>query len=132
MALTADQLADFQADLGIDDTEAVFTDAELERLFTRAGEDYALAVYYGWRQILGGATSWVDYKVAQTSISRSQAFDHIKAMVGFWGAESRSAGNQVRVLGMVPVPTVHKPRPADAYPKPRYVRRGVWIDADNF
>jgi len=41
MALTADQLSDFQSDLGISNDEAVFTDAELERLRLRgkAGDE---------------------------------------------------------------------------------------------
>lgn len=130
MALTSEQLADLQADLGIDDSQSVFTDDELERLFERASGDYNLTVYYGWRQILSGATAWVDYRVAQTSVSRSQAFAHIKDMVAFWGNESRSTANQVRIMGMVPVPTRWKDKPSDAYPKPLRVRRGVYIDAN--
>lgn len=109
--LTATQLADMQGDLGIDNTEAVFTDEELQRLYDRAEDDYALAVYYGWRQLLGASAKYIDYKVAQTSISRSQAFQHIKDMVAFWGDESRSTANQVRIMGAVPVPTKHKPKP---------------------
>lgn len=125
MALTADQLADMQADLAIGDDESVFTDEELERLFERANSDYSLAVYYGWRQILGGSAKWIDYKVAQTSVSRSQAFAHIRDMVLFWGNESRSTANQVRIMGMVPVPTIHKPEPAGDV-RNGYFRRGRW------
>lgn len=125
MALTADQLADMQADLAIGADESVFTDEELERLFERADSDYSLAVYYGWRQILSNAAAWVDYKVAQTSVSRSQAFAHIKDMVIFWGNESRSTANQVRIMGAVPVPTVHKPEPAGEM-RHGYFRRGRW------
>lgn len=113
--LTAAQLADMQADLGIDATEAVFTDEELQRLYDRAADDYALAVYYGWRQLLGASAKYIDYKVAQTSISRSQAFQHIKDMVTFWGDESRSTANQVRIMGAVSTPTTHKPKPGDTY-----------------
>jgi hypothetical protein len=125
MALTAQQLADMQADLAIGSDQSVFTDAELERLFTRANDDYNLAVYYGWRQILGGSAKWVDYQVAQTRVSKGQAFDHIKAMVAFWGDESRNAANQVRIMGAVPVPTQHKPRPADGT-RSGYFKRGRW------
>lgn len=128
MALTAEQLIDMQADLAIGDDETVFTDEELERLFERAGDDYSLAVYYGWRQILSGAAAWIDYKVAQTSVSRSQAFDHIKAMVAFWAAESRTTANQVQIVGANPVPTVFKPRPMDdTYRRDGYYKRGRWI-----
>ena len=69
MALTTEQLADFQADLGIDDSESVFTDVELERLFTRAGDVYETAVWYAWRQLLAASTAYVDYQVAQTNVS---------------------------------------------------------------
>lgn len=113
--LTATQLADMQGDLGIDNSEAVFTDEELQRLYDRAADDYALAVYYGWRQLFAASTKYIDYKVAQTSISRSQAFEHIKAMVTFWGNESRNTANQVRIMGAVPIPTKHKPKPGDVY-----------------
>jgi hypothetical protein len=129
MALTAAQILDIRADLGIGASGAadeVFTDAELNQLFDRAGDDYNLAVYYGWRQILSNAAAWVDYKVAQTSVSRSQAFQHIKDMVVFWGNESRSTANQVRIVGAVPVPTVYKPEPADARVYPDRYGRYPW------
>lgn len=125
--LTDEQLADLQADLGIDDSESVFTDEELQRLFDRAADDYGLAVYYGWRQLLSASAKYIDYKVAQTSVSRSQAFDHIKDMVAFWANESRTTANQVAIVGMNPVPTKHKPMPADDSCRTHgYYRRGRW------
>lgn len=115
MALDATIQSDMQADLSIGSDESVFTDAELERFYTRAGSDYNLAVYYGWRQILAGAAKWVDYQVAQTRVNKSQAFNQIAKMVDFWANESRTTANQLRVTGMRPVPTLHKPKPADEY-----------------
>jgi hypothetical protein len=126
MALTAQQILDMQADLAIGADESVFTDAELEALYTRAGDDYNTAVYYAWRQILAGSAAWVDYAVAQTKVSRSQAFDHIKAMVTFWGGERRTTANQVLVVGANPVPTVHKNSPHDEYPHAWPYRRTRW------
>lgn len=111
MALTPTQLADMQADLGIDASEAVFTDEELERLFERADESYNTAVYLAWRQLLGASSKYVDYKVAQTSVSKSQAFQQIKDMVAFWGNESRTAANQVRIVGANSVPERFKDEP---------------------
>ena len=114
MALTAQQILDIRGDLGIGasgSSTQICTDTELNALFDRAGEDYNLTVYYGWRQTLANSARWIDYQVAQTKVSRSQAFDHIKAMVGFWGEESRTNSNQVSILGMRPVPTVHKDSP---------------------
>lgn len=118
--LTAAQILDMQGDLAIGSDQSVFTDAELQQLFTRAGEDYGLAVYYAWRQILAGSAAWIDYRVAQTSVSRSQAFDHILKMVEFWQAESRGNANQIKILGANPVPTIHKPVPADEYPRSQW------------
>lgn len=126
MALTAEQLADLQADLGISDDEAVFTDAELERLFARADEDYSLAVYYAWRQIVGGAVNWIDYKEAQTSISRDQAWKHAMAMLEFWQGESRGAGNQVRILGLTEIPPRMKDDPDVPVTRIRDWNRGLF------
>jgi hypothetical protein len=111
MALTTDQLADMQADLGISDDETVFTDAALERLFTRAGEVYNQAVWLGWAQIMAGAVNWVDFKVAQTSMSRSQAFTHIEKMLAFWGAQPGVQPSQVAIVGLLEVPPRWKDEP---------------------
>lgn len=125
--LTAAQTTDMLADLGAGALNDVFTQVELQQLFDRAESDYNTAVYYGWRQILANSASWVDYRVAQTSVSRSQAFDHIRTMLAFWQDESRTNANQVAVLGMNGVPTKLKPRPADDCSPSGYVRRGRWI-----
>lgn len=116
MALTTDQLADFQADLGIDDSEAVFTDEELERLFTRASEDYPTAVYYAWRQLLAASTKYIDYRVAQTEEKRSQAYQHIKDMVAYWKGESEDSTNTrgVAIAGINPIPTNWKDAPYES------------------
>ena len=83
MALTADQIADMRADLG-SATSSVFSDDELNRLFTRAEEDYNGAVYLGWVQLMGDATKFINYTVGMTRIERETTFGHIKAMVEFW------------------------------------------------
>ncbi|MCB0058215.1 MAG: hypothetical protein KDE45_14355 [Caldilineaceae bacterium] len=125
MALTATQLADFQADLGIDDSEAVFSDAELERLFTRASEDYPTAVYYAWRQLLAASTKYIDYRVAQTEEKRSQAYQHIKDMVSYWKGESEDSTNTrgVAIAGINPIPTKWKEAPYEAESGYRRLRR---------
>lgn len=120
MPLTPEQMQDMLDDLASGALNDVFSQVELDRLFTRAGEDYNTAVYYGWRQILGDSASWVNYRVAQTQVDRGAAFDHILAMLKLWGDESRTNANQLRVLGMRPVPTSHKPKPID---DPNYPRR---------
>lgn len=88
MALTAEQLADMQADLGIESDGAVFTNTELNRLYTRAEEDYALAVYYGYRQLLADANKLYDYTAGQTRVEHSQVREHLEKAADFWRAES--------------------------------------------
>lgn len=129
MTLTTDQLSDMQSDLGIDDSEAVFTDAELERLFERADEVYASAVYMAWRQLLAASTKYIDYRVAQTEEKRSQVYQHIKDMVGHWQAESDKATNTqgVRMVGLTEIPPRWKEEPVQADGERRkQLRKGVW------
>ncbi len=129
MALTTEQLADFQGDLGIDDSEAVFTDAELERLFQRAGEVYPTAVWYAWRQLMAASTKYIDYKVAQTEEKRSQVYQHIKEMVAYWGDESAKATNDkgVRIVGLTEIPPRRKEEPATMdSERRRQLRRAAW------
>lgn len=126
MALTADQTTDMLTDLASGALDAVFTQVELDRFYTRAGDDYNLAVYYGWRQILANSATWVNYQVAQTKVERGAAFDHIKAMLALWQNESRTAANQVLSVGLNQVPNIHKPVPANACRQDGYFRRGRW------
>jgi len=125
MALTADQLADLQADLGIGSDEAVFTDEELERLYTRAADDYPTAVYYAWRQLLAASTKYIDYRVAQTEEKRSQAYSHIKDMVAYWRGESEDSTNTrgVAIAGINPIPTAWKDAPYESEGQGRRLRR---------
>jgi hypothetical protein len=99
----------------------------LQRLYDRAGEDYNLAVYYGWRQIFSDASRWTDYQVAQTKVSSSQAAANIKAALDFWQDESRTTANQIAVLGMNGIPPRLKPRPYDetCYPRSPRWRSGI-------
>lgn len=117
MALSVEQLADMQSDLGIGGDEAIFTDAELERLYERAGEIYATAVYYGWRQLAAQAGKYIDYRVAQTEEKRSQVRLHIAEMLKHWQAESNAASGAsgALFLGLNVIPTRTKEEPADAF-----------------
>ena len=111
MALSADQLTDMQGDLGIDATESVFTDDELDRLYERASSDYGVAVYYGYRQLLADANKFHDYSLANTSVKRSQMRDHLSAMVDFWKNEAKTSANQVRIVGGLKVPPRRRDMP---------------------
>lgn len=110
MALTATQRADMQADLGISDDQAVFTDAELDRLYERAGQDYDKAVHHGLRQLLTNAAKFHDYSVGQTRVQRAQVFEHLAKLVQHW-ADKAAGSNQVRLAGLRPVPAREKDAP---------------------
>jgi hypothetical protein len=112
--LTTAQRADMQADLGIDTRQDVFTNDELDRLYTRAESDYNLAVYFAFRQLLADAAKLHNYTQAQTKMDKSQVFDHIKAMVVFWQGEARTAGNQVLIAGLRGIPPRYKDAPSDS------------------
>lgn len=124
--LTADQTNDMLADLAAGALDDVFSQDELQRFYDRADGDYNLAVYYGWRQILANSAAWVDYQVAQTRVSKSQAFAHIRDMVALWASESKATANQLLSAGINGVPTRHKPKPADEQ-RQGYFRRGRWV-----
>jgi hypothetical protein len=85
MALTADQLADMQADLGIAADEAVFTDDQLNRLYARADSDYETAVCYALDQLMMNAARFNDYTAGASTEKKSQVFAQLKAMREMWG-----------------------------------------------
>lgn len=87
--LSSDQLSDIQADLGIDNTGTVFTDAELHRLFTRAGADYDRTVVYALDQLMMDAAKLNDYTSGASQEKKSQVFTQLKAMREMW---ARRAG----------------------------------------
>lgn len=113
--LSDPQIDDMLADLAAGELDDVFTQEELQRLFDRAGGDYNTAVYYGWLQILGNATTWVNYRVAQTQVSRGDAFDHIRVMLDIWQKLALTPANQLISAGINPIPAKHKPRPGGDY-----------------
>lgn len=103
MALTADQLADMQGDLGITDSEAVFTDTELQRLYTRAvdsGVDasYELAVALGFRQLMADAAKFNDYTAGESSETKAQVFEHLKDLHKMWAQAAGVVGPDGAVL----------------------------------
>lgn len=127
MTLSADQLTDMQGDLGITADGTVFTDAELQRLYARTEEDYAGAVFLGWRQLMADTAKFFNYTAGQSKVERAAVFDHVKAMVEFWKGESTTASQQVAVVGLLSVPPNDKDVPATEYDCGRPRRRGaVW------
>lgn len=111
MALTSDQLSDMQADLAITDDETVFTNEELERLYTRAEGDYDRALYFAWRQLRNNAAKLTDYTAGMTSEQRRQVFENLQKITDDYEREARGS-NQARIVGIRRVPPPVKERPA--------------------
>ena len=109
--LTADQLSDMQADLGIGTDESVFTDDELNRLYTRASGGYTAAVVLAIRQLLMNAAKLNDYTAGETSEKKSQVFNHLKDLLEYWEDQDRSS-NQAKIVGMSFVPPTDREKPS--------------------
>ena len=96
MALTADELLDLRGDIGDAGTVEVFSDAELQRFYTRAGDTYAGAVVYALRQLLMNAAKFSDYTVGQTSEKKSQVFSQLRTMLAGWENIAGMGGGQLQ------------------------------------
>lgn len=106
MALTADQLLLLQALLGVDDTEAVFTDAELELYFTTASDSLYGAAAIGLQTLLVSAAKRNSYSVGQTKEEMKEVFDNLLKLVSSYN-KLASAGvvpTSARVVGLRAVP----------------------------
>ena len=99
MALTADQLSDFQKDLGIGSGGDVLTDDELNRFYSRTSSNYEKAMVLALRQILTSAAKFHDYAIGDTKRSKSQVFDHLKEMYGIW--QQAAGGGTPLVAGTI-------------------------------
>lgn len=99
-----------QRKLGIGDDEAVFTDDDLDRLYTEANEDFALAVVGGIEELLGNAVKFSDYTSGLSQEKKSQVTDHLFTLLGHWEGKVTKS-NQVKILGMRSVPPRDKDRP---------------------
>lgn len=100
-----------QADLGISADGSVFTDAELNRLYTRADDDYAGAVVLAIRQLTMNAAKLNDYTAGETSEKKSQVFQNLKTMLSYW-EEQAQANVQVKIVGMSYVPPADRDKPS--------------------
>lgn len=69
----------------------VFTDTELNRFWTRSGEDYDKSVVVGLRQILAQSTKFFAYTVGQTSYQKQQVREGLEKLLDRW---ERIAGMQ--------------------------------------
>jgi hypothetical protein len=108
--MTSTQLSDIRGDIGDDGT--VFTDAELNRLYTRASSSYDKTVVLALRQIMANAAKLYNYKIAQSSESKAAVFSHAKALLEYWEEQVLDAGQQVSIVGVRTVPPRDKDEPS--------------------
>lgn len=109
--LTTDQLSDFQLDLAISDDEAVFSDAELNRFYTRADGVYEQAVVIALEVLLMNSAKFTKYMIGRTSENKDQIFDHLKQMLEIKkGNVDEGAG--FRIIGTYNTPDSDKTEPS--------------------
>ena len=89
---TALQRTRFWSDTGT--TIAVFTEAEVDAIFTEAAEVYtdtdSMTAYtrvLGLRRLFASAAKLADYKQNQSEEKQSQIFKHLKELLKFWQGE---------------------------------------------
>lgn len=84
MSITAQELSDLQKDAGLDNSESVFTDAELSRIWDRTAgassatmhHEAALALIF--RQLFSDANKFHDYKAGASEEKLSQIRANLK------------------------------------------------------
>lgn len=113
MATLDDTLrGDVQTDTSIGSDQAVFTNSELDRFYTRADSDYDKTVYFVFRALWADAAKLHNYAVANAREDEAQVFDHIEKLMREWYqiAFARSS-DQVALIGVRVVPPRDKDRP---------------------
>jgi hypothetical protein len=109
--LSADELTDLRGDIGDTGDAQAFTDTELQRLYTRADEDYNATVLLSLRQLMGNSWKLHNYTQNASQEQRKQIFDNLKEMVKYWEGIVAKGGTKVKLLGRRYVPPVHKDKP---------------------
>jgi hypothetical protein len=126
MPLSDAQLSDLRSDLGLPAAPGVFTDDELQRNYTRAGESYLGARIITRYQLLSDAAKRNDYTIGQTSERASQVFAMLWKLQEKDEAdyEVENGGNLAQIVALRPVPTTRNAdRPDEVY-NPAWRRRG--------
>lgn len=115
--LEAEVLVDFRADIGDSGTPPAFSDAELQRLYERTGEDYNRAVLLAFDQLLSGAAKFASYTQNQTQEKKSEIFNNLLKLRTLWAGKvaaleaAESAKQQVRLAGLTRQPKRLKDAP---------------------
>jgi len=110
--LSATQQSDIRADLAIDDAnQDVFTDAQFNRLFVRAGEIYNETVGMALWQLLIDSAKFNDYTAGQTRERKAQIHSNLKDAYKTWRKDNVASATQLKIVGMTAVPPRVKDKP---------------------
>jgi hypothetical protein len=105
--LTIDQITDLRNDLGDNKTPPAFSDAELQRLYTRSDDNYSKTMVLGLDQLIMDAAKFSDYTQNETQEKKSQIFDHLLKVRAIWQGrvkdETLAATKTVRMTKLRPV-----------------------------
>lgn len=107
--LTATQLSNMRRKLSDPDGD-VFTDDELNAIFTEADSDFDTALMIAFEELLYDAAKFADYTAGQTQEKKSQVFDHLSKVVERLEVKTQKA-NQARIVGVRVVPPRDKDVP---------------------
>lgn len=110
MGMTAIQITNARRLLADKTIPPAFSDTELNDYFALAGDNYYLAIAFGFRALQADAAKFNQYSIGQTSEHKQQIFDQLAVMATYWEDWSRSA-SQFRITGMRSVPPRRKARP---------------------
>jgi hypothetical protein len=132
MSITAQQLADLQADSAIGTDESIFTDAELSRIWDRvsgAGSDtiqHEAALALIFRQLLADANKFHDYKAGASEEKLSQIRANLKDQYEMYAPSLETAlsrSTQMSTGVLTPKPHQERTDPLDR-PTNRPFRNG--------
>jgi hypothetical protein len=109
--LDADELTDIRTDIGDANTPPVFSDDELQRLYTRKEGSYEATVVLAYDQLIGSAAKLFDYTQGQSSESRSQIIKQLKTVRDLWAARERSSRPKISIANIRRIPPKYKRTP---------------------
>ncbi|MBZ0293571.1 MAG: hypothetical protein K8L99_13470 [Anaerolineae bacterium] len=115
MALTDEQIEDFRDDIGDNGEPPAFSNTKLQRLFTRAGENYNQAVLKAIDQLLGNSWTFNDYTQNESQEKKQQIFENLRKLRAIWQAkvdeDAQASSSQIILTGMRTIPGRKKSRP---------------------
>lgn len=95
---------------GIGTDESVFTNDELDDLYTLAEDNREAALLLVLRSLLADAAKLHDYRIAQSAESLSQVYKQLSDLLAYYESKT-NASQQVRIVGMRAVPPRTKDEP---------------------